>query len=242
MAAQKGKDSTRSLVQQVADRLRSQILDGTYAVGARLPTEAALMEGFGVSRTVIREAVATLRYIGLVEPRQGAGVFVLDHPAIRPGDETWGIDPGRASSVLEVLELRRVIEIEAAGLAAQRRSPAQEGHILEQYDALHRAFRDGLPTAEADFRFHLAIADATNNPRFRDFMTLLGAGLIPRHTFDAPQGAPGPDPDAAAADAEHGALLNAILAGDAGAARDAMQVHMDNSVTRYRNLLRRVPR
>ena len=246
-AKRQDREGVGSLVQKVAETLRSRIQANVYPSGSRLPAEPALMQEFAVSRTVVREAVATLRSVGLVEPRQGAGVFVLERTgsdglSLGQRPEIASVDPGRASSVLEVLELRRVIEIEAAGLAAQRRSPAQEGEIIERYDELHRCFAEGRPSAEADFKFHLAIAEATNNSRFREFMTLLVAGLIPRKTFDAPQGTTSPDVDGQAADQEHAAIIAAILAGDALAAREAMRVHMDESILRYRSLMLRMPR
>ena len=164
---------------KVSDELRSQIVKGRYKTGDRLPSEAQLTQEFGVSRTVVREAIAALRSDGLVEPRQGAGVFVLEPPAAerRPFDN---VDLARVSSLIEMLELRTAVEGDAAGLAAVRRSPAQEEKIIEAFDAFRSSAAKGSPTAEADFAFHLAIANAANNPRFSEFLEVLGATLIPR--------------------------------------------------------------
>ena len=103
----------RNLVAEVVLQLREQIENGSFSVGDRLPSEAQLTDAFSVSRTVVREAIATLRADGLVEPRQGAGVFVLE-------PETTGlrpfqiIDADKISSIIEVLELRAAVEMEAA--------------------------------------------------------------------------------------------------------------------------------
>lgn len=243
--ASTSRAARRTLVQRVAEALRERIRDGAYQPGDRLPTERDLMAEFDLSRTVVREAVATLRYVGLVEARQGAGVFVTGQPEAQalPTGADAAIFPqvraGSASSVLEVLELRRVIEIEAAGLAAQRHSPAQESDILEKFEAFSAVLAAGEDTAEADFELHLAIANATNNPRFCSFLTLLGADLIPRQTFSSPAGAAPVIRDLQEAEREHAAIVSAILAQDGAAARAAMSLHMDRSIARYRNLLRR---
>ena len=120
----------RNLVAEVVARLREKIEGGEFAVGDRLPSEAQLTEAFSVSRTVVREAIATLRADGLVEPRQGAGVFVLEPAAtvLRPFQI---VDVDKISSIIEVLELRTALEMEAAALAAARRSPAQEEEIYQ---------------------------------------------------------------------------------------------------------------
>lgn len=168
----------RTLVETVRGELREQIAAGAYSPGGRLPSEAQMTKGFGVSRTVIREAVASLRADGLVAPRQGAGVFVLAPRA--PVELPFqNIDFVRISSMIELLELRTAVEAEAAALAAQRRSPAQEEKLIGCLRDVDRAAA-GEPTMEADFALHLAIAEATNNPRFGDFLSMIGSNLIPR--------------------------------------------------------------
>lgn len=233
--------STRTgvgLVGTVSATLRAWIAEGRYQPGDKLPSEAKLAAEHGVSRTVLREAIATLRADGLVKPRQGAGIFVLPPAAARAlpfGD----IDPARLSSVLEMLELRLPIEVEAAGLAARRRSPAQEEGIIAGYRAIGAAATAGEPTAPLDFALHLAIAEATNNPRFADFLRLIGPAMIPRQAlFDAGRDAP-PSLAPAQLQAEHERIVWAISAGDAEGARAAMRDHLAGSQQRYRELIRR---
>lgn len=231
----------QTLVVQVQDVLRARMADGTHRPGDRLPSEAQLTAEFGVSRTVVREAIAALRSDGLVEPRQGAGVFVLEPPT--PAPLPFGnLDLARLSSLIEMLELRAAVEGDAAGFAAQRRSPAQEEAIVEAFEHLRRLAAAAQPTSDADFAFHLAIADAANNPRFSEFLNLLGAMLIPRRAASD-----GTDPRitpeyARILEGEHEAIVTAIQDGDEAAAREAMRRHLKNSQARYRDYLRSVRR
>lgn len=224
-----------SLVSKVGDALRGRILAGEFQTGARLPTETQLTQEFAVSRTVIREAIAALRADGLVEARQGAGVFVLD--AQTTGLALSHVDPRRLSSVVESLELRTAIEGDAAAFAAQRRSPAQEEAMVEALHAFAEQVRIGGATAEADFRLHLSIADASNNPRFSEYLRLMGANAIPRRAVGSAGEAA---PELAYLELllkEHEAIVSSILAGDEAAARDSMRAHLRNSQSRYRSLL-----
>lgn len=243
-----GMDSTTTRAEQtggtlsarLGDSLRRAIVSGQFPPGSKLPSESQLSEAHGVSRTVVREAIASLRADRLVEARQGAGVFVLEPhvPPRSPLLSLQNVDPERVSSMIEVLELRTAVEVEAAGLAALRRSPAQEEAILGRHDAVRACLNAGVSSAEADFALHLAIAEATNNPRFRDFLAMIGKNVIPRaalHSDDREQ-------DQAAyiemIDAEHSAIVYAICNGDEEGAREAMRRHLRGSQARYRALLR----
>ena len=229
-----------TLASRLSDTLRQAIAAGQFPPGSKLPSEAQLGETHGVSRTVVREAIAALRADRLVEARQGAGVFVLDPPgpAAPAPMSIENIDHARVSSVIEFLELRTAVEVEAAGLAALRHSPAQEEVIFDCHYAVQACLEAGKPTSEADFALHLAIAEATNNSRFRDFLAMIGKNVIPRaalHSDDREQ-------DQAAyiemIDAEHSAIVHAICNGDEEGAREAMRRHLRGSQARYRALLR----
>ena len=130
----------RSLAHDVVDALGGRIRDGSLAPAEKLPTEAAIMEEFGVSRTVVREAISRLQAAGLVETRHGVGTFVVGL-----GDATtFRIPPERLETlqdVIAVLELRIGVETESAALAAMRRTPAN-------LDAL----RGALPPSSARSR------------------------------------------------------------------------------------------
>jgi GntR family transcriptional regulator, transcriptional repressor for pyruvate dehydrogenase complex len=229
-----------TLAARLGDTLRQAILAGQFTPGSKLPSEAQLGEVHGVSRTVVREAIAALRADKLVEARQGAGVFVLDLPSpMTPSPMSIdNIDHARVSSVIEFLELRTAVEVEAAGLAALRHSPAQEEIILDCHYAVQAGLEAGMPTSDADFALHLAIAEATNNARFRDFLSMIGKSVIPRAALRNDES----EADQAAYIKlimdEHNAIVVAISAGDEEAAREAMRRHLRGSQSRYRALLR----
>lgn len=227
----------KTLVATLRDDLRAMILAGQYSPGDKLPSEAQLTRDHTVSRTVVREAIAALRADGLVEPRQGSGVYVLEPVAEVPAPFT-NIDSARLSSMIELLELRTAVEVEAAGLAAQRRSPSQEEKIIDALRAVTEAVTSCAPSADADFALHLAIAEATNNPRFCEFLQVVGPNSIPRRALDTASSEGSPHAYGAMINQEHDSIVTAILNGDEQGARDAMRQHLKGSQQRYRTLLR----
>src|SRR5438094_3834353 len=146
---------SRRLYEQLAGEIRS----GRLAPGARLPTEQALTRAARVSRTVVREAVAALRAEGLVITRQGVGAFVSAEPQRAP----FRIEPERLQSlddILNVMELRLGVEIESAGIAAERASKPQIKAIGAALDAIERAAAAGKAAVDEDLGFHRCIAEA----------------------------------------------------------------------------------
>lgn len=240
MAVSRPAAARRSLTAQVVDVLRREIEGGAWAPGEQLPTEPVLIGRFGVSRTVVREAIAGLRADGLVESRHGVGVFVRERPVPPLPLRLPTLAASKISDMIEELELRAAVEIEAAGLAAQRASPAQEAEIETLHQHFAQLVRRDEPTAEADFAFHIAIARATNNPHFEAFLAHLGRRTIPREKLRAALGdvATLPNRDAELS-AEHREVAEAIARHDPDAARAAMRAHLIGSVERYRALARR---
>lgn len=233
----KVRDNERStLVQNLIAELRSEIEDGAIPVGSKLFSESQLTAKYGVSRTVVREAIAGLRTEGLVEARQGAGVFVISSTssAIMPFAV---VDMKKLSSIVEMMEFRIAIEVEAASLAAIRRSPAQEAEIVEMLLALEDEIAEGKVTADSDLNFHMAIARATNNPRFVQFLEMLGDNAIPRSQIaDGKELDDNRDGFYQHLQDEHRQITQAISAGDAVAAREAMRTHLEGGLRRYREM------
>jgi DNA-binding FadR family transcriptional regulator len=222
---------------RIVDTLREELMAGAILPGHKLPTESQLTTQFGVSRTVVREAIAALAADGLVEARQGSGVFATRHLTSTLG--AMASEMGRrVSSALNVLEVRLAIEVESAALAAQRHSPAQEAAIQEAFFEFERLLRIDEPTGAADLAFHRAIAAATGNPSYLDVLDALGRKAIPCDVTS-------PDTTEFVQDREyqarlqreHLAILNAISARDSDAAREAMRLHLTNSQKRYRSRL-----
>jgi GntR family transcriptional regulator, transcriptional repressor for pyruvate dehydrogenase complex len=232
----------KTLTAQVVEALRREIEDGDYAPGDKLPAEPVLVERFGFSRTVIREAIAALRADGLVESRHGVGVFVLGPRQNPESIELFTQATDKISDIIEELELRIGIEVEAAGLAALRSSPAQEAEIQSQLEIFGQLVERGLPTDQADFDFHMAIAKATNNGRFKAFLEHVGRRIIPRVKFRSAMGGVDPLPSRdRILLAEHTEVAEAIWARDPERAREAMRRHLLGGIKRYRALTRPKP-
>jgi DNA-binding FadR family transcriptional regulator len=227
----------KNLTAELVEVLSREITAGKLAPGARLLTEQEMMATFGVSRTVVREAVAALRSDGLVLTRQGVGAFVAPDARKRP----FRIDPADAKSVGEVLrimELRMGVEIEAAGLAAGRRSAKHLARIDAELAKIDAAIARGEAAIDADFEFHRAIAAATGNGYFASFLGYLGHYIIPRQSVRIEK--TGLEAQAAylcRVQREHRAISGAIAKGDAAAARDAMRAHLANSIARYQSFV-----
>lgn len=224
-----------TLTRHLTDTLRESILSGQPAPGDKLPSEAQLIKTYNVSRTVIREAISVLREEGLVEPRQGAGVFVLP-PSTLGGPALEGIDPKRISSVVEGLELRTAVEVEAAYLAASRCSPQQEENIIRLHQEVGNCIKARRSTVAADFALHMAIAEASNNRRFVDLIQVLGGDMIPRAAFGQ-RDETAPEPYLERLHEEHRRIVSAISNRDPIAAREAMRDHLAGSQRRYRAFL-----
>ena len=220
----------RTLALELVDALGDRIRDGALTPGDKLPTEAAVMAEFGVSRTVVREAISKLQAAGLVDTRHGVGSFVVGAvPAagfrLRPEAMATLRD------VVSVLELRIGIETEAAGLAAQRRAGRDLALLRESLDGFEQAVRDAVPQ---DYQFHLGIARATRNPHFAQMIDLLGTMIIPRARERSSESKTERRAYLLKVNAEHESILSAIAAQDADGARAAMRTHLANSRERRR--------
>jgi GntR family transcriptional repressor for pyruvate dehydrogenase complex len=224
----------RSLALELVDALSVRIREERYPAGTRLPTEAELVTEFGVSRTVVREALSRLQAAGLVQTRHGIGTFVVGLGDSAP----FRVSAAQMSTlqdVIAVLELRMAIETEAAALAARRRDETHLARMREALDAFADAVDDGRDAIVPDFQFHQEIARATGNSRFVDVMSALGAAAIPRSRL--PGTTERSDEQTAYlrhVNAEHRSILEAVALGDAEGARAAMRMHLANSRERRR--------
>jgi GntR family transcriptional repressor for pyruvate dehydrogenase complex len=228
-------NASTSLADRVAVVLTEEIRSGRWPVGSKLPTEVQLVEQLGVSRTVVREAISRLRNAGLVEPRQGSGVFILNR-ATAPLDLAVDEDqtPENKVKVLQIVEVRRAVEAEAAGLAAERATPADIRAMRDALVALDLAVAEGGDGVEEDLAFHRTIADASDNPVLAATVRYLGEVLRTGIRVTRANEARRADFIQQVRD-EHARIVHAIESGDRDAASGAARAHMREAARRLQD-------
>ncbi|GHF30108.1 GntR family transcriptional regulator [Amycolatopsis deserti] len=209
------------LVDQVIGQLRDAIAQGEWAIGQRIPTEAALAESLGVGRNTVREAVRALAHSGLLEVRQGDGTYV------RATSEVSGAIRRLCGSELrEVLGVRRALEVEAARLAAMVRTDEELATITELLNQRDDAYRvEDIETyVRADTEFHLAVVRAGHNA----LLTELYRGILEAVTASVAATTDPHLPDTEAIG--HRGLLEAIAARDSERAMAEAAGFLDNLI------------
>ncbi|MFF4368408.1 FadR/GntR family transcriptional regulator [Streptomyces sp. NPDC001594] len=217
------------LVEQAAQHLREQITAGHWPVGTKLPAETALAKALGVGRSTVREALRALAGAGLVQARQGAGVFVI---AAEPAED-WPTRL-RRSAVADVYEVRMLIEVEAARLAAGRRTDEDLAQLRAALEGRRRAAAGSTAEfVDADIALHAAVVAAAGNPvltsLFAEFVPALRQGLVDLVDL---LGLRADDPNHG--DPGHAALVEAIAASDAGAAGEVLREELEQTLARLR--------
>ena len=239
-----GRAPRQSLTSMLIEAVTERIQSGQYKRGDQLPTEKDMIEEFGVSRTVVREAIANLKASGLVSTRQGKGAFVLEE-----GLRSFSISEDKlalAENLLEALEVRIAIESAAAALAARRRTPEQLAAVRAACDAMDAALAEGEETVALDLAFHRAIAEATGNRHFVGLFNYLGEVLMTRARLSvsgaqlsaAPYDARTLRDFQSRISADHRMIVEAIAAGDSDGARAALRMHLGGSRDRLAARLR----
>ncbi|MFD7816218.1 FadR/GntR family transcriptional regulator [Streptomyces sp. NPDC059785] len=217
------------LVEQAAERLRAQITGGHWPVGTKLPGETTLAAELGVGRSTVREALRVLAGAGLVRARQGAGVFVI---AVEPVED-WPTRLRRAA-VTDVYEVRILVEVQAARLAAERRTE-QDVVALEAALAGRRAAAaaDDAAFVDADIALHAAVVAAARNPvltdLFGEFAPALREGLTEMLDLSGVR-----EKDPNTGDGTHAALVRAVAEGDAEAASTVLREELEATLALLR--------
>ena len=219
--------------QYLPDRISSEILaqvsDGRLKPGDALPTEIALASSFGVSRNVVREAIARLRSDGVIETKQGRGAVILP-PSER---ETFRVDMRDLSEkerVANLFELRSILELDAAGLAAIRRSDEELEELEQILDTMRGQSRIDEVALEADSAFHRALGLATRNEYLAAIVDYIAVRL--KETTLATDAIYGKGDLLEVTIEEHWAILDAVGRRDATGARQAMWAHIDSAARR----------
>jgi DNA-binding FadR family transcriptional regulator len=210
------------LADQVIERVRVLVADGTYRVGDRLPPEPELCAMFGVGRSTVREAMGVLANRGLVDVRHGEGTFVAASTLRESFEERLG-----RAALVDIYEARLFLELPLAELAAQRRNARDITAMRSCLKQRERAIRaaDVERYGEADFGFHLAVARAARSPALLDVYesfvqtvrSLLNASVTPEYLRTEN-------------DLLHGALCEAIARGDVAKTRRLVRSHLKKSL------------
>ncbi|MET9244258.1 FCD domain-containing protein [Nonomuraea sp. NPDC003709] len=214
------------LVEQATQHLREQITQGEWPVGTRLPGENALAKALGVGRSTVREALRALAGAGLVQARQGSGVFVIATDIA----EDWPARLRRAA-ITDVYEVRMMVETQAARMAARRRTEEDVATLEEALAARARAAsQDDAAFVDADIALHAAVVAAAGNPvltdLFAEFAPTLREGLIGLVEvlgLRAHDRNPGHD--------THAELVAAVRDGDGDAAGAILQAELEQTLT-----------
>jgi len=213
---------TSRLYEQIVQQIEESILKGALKAGDQLPAERDLAQRFGVSRTAVREAVKALREKGLVEAYSGRGTFITDgtSQAIR---QSLGlmVKIGQPSGSIHLAEVRAILEPEIAALAATR---IQEQHLSLMREAvvlMDRAQDDPDAYIEADLDFHLALAEAADNPLILSLLDSI-VGLLREQRMRIFQVEGGPS----RGQYHHKRILQAVELRNPEKAREAMRAHL----------------
>lgn len=218
-----------TLAEKVTERLLEYIATQGLKPGELLPSEASLAGSFGVSRPVIREALKNLEGKGIIEIVNGKGALIRpidSDPLRRFFQRALRLEQG---TIIELMEVRRGLEVQAAVLAAQRRT----SHDLEKIRRAVRAMRVNLDNldnfTQLDVEFHLAVADASHNAMLGYLVESIREAL--RSTISAGLQSRGPNLNLEAIQHTHEQLLSMLEAGDAEGAMHGMLQHFDEAIS-----------
>ena len=213
---------------EVVRQIESLILDGVLSDGDRLPGERDLAEAFDVSRPILREALKELESRGLLSSRHGGGTYVADIVGQVFSEPLTALISRHSRATRDYLEYRRELESMTAALAAERATEADRALLAGIVEDMRKAHADGRPDDEmrADVAFHTAIGEAAHNiillHTLRACYRLLSEGIVLNRQAVFDNGLSG-----AALLSQHEAIYAAIAGGDASAARQAAQDHID---------------
>lgn len=216
----------KSVTDDIVSLLASLVKSGKLKPGDKLPSEHQLVTMFQVGRSSVREAISFLIARNVLYAQQGRGVFVRENPGFI--DSGLGLEylPSDDSSLryrTHIIETRMVVEVQAAGLAAERRSQKDIEKLQQANDLLAESvFGTGMPNMEAEIRFHTTIAKATGNDVLARIVKSLlsGAKVVRRITFTIPGALE-------RAVEDHQRIIAAITAEDTEGARVAMTDHLE---------------
>lgn len=216
------------LSDKVADMMLQTILSRRLKVGDRLPSERELGEQFGVSRTVVREAVRALVAKGVIEVRSGSGLRVAAVDAAVVSESMSLYLRGGTLDFEKVHEVRALLEVHIAGLAAERATEDDLDRMRAVHERMRRETGDVEAAARDDLEFHRVIARATQNDLYLLLMDSIGSTLIDIRRENLGSGA------APMTLSQHEQVLERIVARNDAGARAAMAAHLEGVAVWWR--------
>lgn len=222
----KNQPEKRSLSSVAYEKILSSIISGDFSVNQKLPTEADLCECYGISRPVLREALARLREDNLVVSRRGSGSYVINRP------DNAVLEFARITSIADIqrcFEFRTDVESSAAGLAAVRRTTEQLDIIWARYEAINQDNRKHDRATNEDFSFHLAITEASNNHYYTTVLKSLNKSIKEGMNITRGLSLLASEDRLKIVQDEHLAVVNAIVEKDQVRAADCMRNHLERA-------------
>lgn len=215
------------LSEEVLRRLKEMIISGQFGYGDKLPVEKRLSEIFGVSRATLREALAILAAEGWVTAKQGGGTYVKRVRApesVKPLTRLLG---GQNVAILEVMELRKILESEVAMLAAARATAEDITALKLTYQKMNDDILHGRLTMDSDYQFHFLLAKATQNSTILKMVTALHDlfdEVVRMNSLHESK----PD-DYGRVLAEHGTIIKAVEKHQGSTAKKQMEIHLESA-------------
>ncbi|WP_027093073.1 FadR/GntR family transcriptional regulator [Cohnella thermotolerans] len=220
--------SKRNHYEEITEQLKRQILEGKLRVGDKLPSTKEMSERFGVGRSTTREALSALKAMGLIEIRQGGGCTVVRNSLAPDGlPELESLRMNR-ETLLELIEVRQLLEVSIAALAAEKRSEQDVAALRAVVADMASSIGDDLEGERTDVQFHLALVAATRNKMmarlFDSIMTPMEQAIreVRRVELYANRSV------AERLYEEHSAIFEAVARGDAASAADSMKRHLQH--------------
>ncbi|MBV8819957.1 MAG: FadR family transcriptional regulator [Acidobacteriaceae bacterium] len=211
-----------TLTADICRKLVSHLMRGDWTEGDRIPAERELCHRLGVGRASLREALKALEIMGMIETRLGEGTFVCGRSEFFSRPLLWAITGSAKEEAHELVESRKLIETETAGLAAQRATAEDMQAIGKHLDEMEASTGDAAAFLEADLNFHLAVAEAAHNRILANALSLIRNLLRQWIAQTLPK-----EGVAEAALSHHNKIFTAIAKRNGPAARAAMQAHLE---------------
>lgn len=216
-----------TLTADICRKMVSHLIRGDWAAGERIPAERELCQQLGVGRASLREALKALEIMGMIETRLGDGTYVCDRSEFLSRPLLWAIASSSTTDPQELIEARKLMEVELAGLAAERATGEDLKHIGAFLDEMESSTKDAAKFLAADVNFHLAVGQAAHNTILMNALHLIRNLL--QQWISSSLKVQGVAPRALE---QHRKIFVAIAKRNSTAAREAMQVHLQD-MARY---------